>query len=117
MIRLRFALVVIMLAVVLAGTPVGSGQAGGEGRTIYGAGTNTCAQWTDARDKDTWLSAGQWLLGFVSASAMYSKTPPSRTDARAIANWVDTYCLSHSGSDLSDAARELVELLISGKQP
>lgn len=111
-------LVIVMLAAIAAGTGQGFSQAGGEaGRTIYGAGNNSCAQWTAARDRDTWMGAGQWLLGFVSASAMYSKTPPAKAEARAMASWVDQFCLSHSGSDLSDAARELVELLISGKQP
>lgn len=118
MIGQRLALVVIMSAVAVAGTRAGFSQAGGEsGRNIYGAGNNSCAQWTDARDRDAWMGAGQWLLGFVSASVMYSKAPPAKTDARTIASWVDKYCLSHSGSDLSDTARELVELLISGKQP
>ena len=117
MIRQRFALVVIILAVA-AGSRAGLTQAGREaGRAVYGAGNNTCIQWTDARDRDTWMNAGQWVLGFVSASALYSKAAPVKTDARSIASWMDEYCLAHTGSDVSDAARELVELLISGKQP
>lgn len=63
------------------------------------------------------MTAGQWVLGFVSASAVCSKAPPSKTDARAITAWVDKYCMDDTGKEVADAARELVELLISGRQP
>ena len=113
----RSALLVILLVTVAASGTALTQSFNTAGRAVYGAGNNSCAQWTDARDHDTWATAGQWVLGFVSATAMYSRVSPAKTDARSIANWIDKYCLAHSGSDLSDGARELVELLLSGTAP
>jgi hypothetical protein len=89
------------------------GLIGQDDRTIYGAGTNTCAQWTQARDAgENWFTAGQWILGFVSAANQYAKVPPARSDARWMARWVDDYCREHADHDVADAAHELVEALL-----
>lgn len=88
---------------------------GQDDRTIYGAGTNSCAQWMEARKTQAWFTAGQWVLGFVSAANYYSKTPPARSDARSMAKWVDDYCRDRSESDLAEAAQELTEALLRAK--
>jgi hypothetical protein len=82
-------------------------------RRIYGAGTNSCGQWTEARKGDDWFTAGQWVLGFVSAANQYSKTPPGKSDSRSMASWVDDYCYTNPDHDLSDAAQGLVAFLLS----
>ena len=87
-------------------------------RRIYGAGTNSCAHWTESRQKgEGWIMSGQWLLGFVSAANVYASSPPSDTDSRAIASWMDTYCSTHPDVDLSDAVQELVHFLMAGTRP
>ena len=86
--------------------------------SIYGAGTNSCQHWTESRQKgEGWVTSGQWLLGFVSAANVYATSPPSDTDSRAIAGWVDNYCGSHPDVDLSDAVQELVHFLMAGARP
>ena len=85
-------------------------------RTVYGAGTSSCAEWTEARQGERWFGTGQWVLGFVSAVNQYSKETPTQTDARSMASRVDAYCRAHPEDDISDAARELVEYLLSGGQ-
>lgn len=100
----------IVAAAVLAGSVALLGQ---DDRTIYGAGTNTCAQWSQARDGgDGWFTAGQWILGFVSAANQYARIPPARSDARWMARWVDDYCREHADHDVAEAAHELVEALL-----
>jgi hypothetical protein len=86
-----------------------TGQAGG---TIYGAGTNTCASWTESRKGDTWFTAGQWVLGYVSAVNQYAHTLPARTDSRTMANWVDDYCRENPDDDVAQAANALVDHLM-----
>jgi hypothetical protein len=109
----RFALVVVALISVVTSVAAFT-QAGSDAdRTIYGAGTNSCSHWTDAREGETWITSGQWILGFVSAANQFSKVPPAKTDARSLASWIDDYCYEHPMSDLAEAARELVEWLIS----
>ena len=115
----RVGLSVIALAVTSATvTFTQTGNAAREaGRTIYGAGTNSCEQWTDARQRDTWFTAGQWILGFVSAANQYSRIAPVKATARDMARWVDDYCSTNSTSDVAAAAEALVELLVNGRQP
>ena len=87
-------------------------------RTIYGAGANSCAQWTKERAEGAaWLVPAQWLLGYVSAINRYSRTPPARIEARDMALRIDAYCEVRPDDDVSDAAEELVEYLLSGSSP
>ena len=111
--RHRVALIIGTAVVVAAAV----GLFGQDDRTIYGAGTNSCDHWTSARAGDAWLTSGQWILGFVSAANRYSKAPPTRSDARSMARWIDEYCRDHPTSDIADATQELVELLVSGRTP
>ena len=62
-------------------------------------------------------TAGQWVLGFVSAANQYSTVPPAKAEAREMARWVDDYCREHAESDVAEAAKGLVELLLAGRQP
>lgn len=107
------SLLVTMLAIA-AGSIGLSGQSD---RTIYGAGTNSCAQWTESRKSRAWFTSGQWVLGFVSAANTYSKTPPAKSDAQSMARWVDDYCRDHEASDLAEAAQQLTEALLTAKLP
>lgn len=117
MMKQRFAFSVVVL-VTWVSSVLAITQAGGDAdRTIYGAGTNSCGLWTDAREDDTWFTSGQWILGFISAANQYSKVAPAKTDARSLASWVDDYCREHPASDLAGAARELVERLVAGTYP
>jgi hypothetical protein len=103
--------VLVMVAVAVLAESVA--LVGQDDRTIYGAGTNSCAQWTKTRDGgEGWFTAGQWILGFVSAANQYAKVPPARSDARWMARWVDDYCRDHADQDLAEAAHELVEALL-----
>jgi hypothetical protein len=104
----------------VAGLAIAAGSSGvstQDNRTIYGAGTNTCSQWTESRTGEGWFTAGQWVLGFVSAANRYSKTPPTKSDARSMARWVDDYCRDHADRDVADAAEALVEALMTAKLP
>lgn len=114
MLKRRFALGLAALVVVAASVTVFAQTRVDGDRTTYGAGTNSCGQWSEAREHDAWITSGQWILGFVSAANQYSKVAPTKTDARSLANWVDSYCAAHQTSDLADAARELVEGLVTG---
>ena len=108
--------IVIATVVVLGGSVALSSQ---DDRRVYGAGTSSCAQWTEARaiDADAWFVTGQWVLGFVSAVNQYSKTVPAQVEARLMARQVDGYCRTYPEDDVSDAARALVEYLLSDTQP
>jgi hypothetical protein len=117
MVKQRFAFAVLAL-VSMVSSIAALAQGGREAdRTIYGAGTNSCSSWTEAREGDMWFTSGQWILGFVSAANQYSKVPPVKTDARSLASWVDDYCRENPMSDLADAARELVDRLVAGTAP
>jgi hypothetical protein len=103
-----------LLCLVCAGIAVGSLRLLSQGRgTIYGAGTNTCVSWTESRTNQSWYTAGQWVLGFVSAVNHYAPAAPVKTDARAMADWIDKYCLQHPDDDVADAAAELVDFLLA----
>ncbi len=101
------------VATLLCGPWLSSNQSD---RTIYGAGTNSCAHWTETRKGNDWFTAGQWVLGFVSAANQYSRTPPAASNARTIAEWVDNYCQKHPADDLSDASQALVTFLLTSSQ-
>jgi hypothetical protein len=117
MFKQRFAFAVMALVTVVTSVAAFTQAGRDDGRTIYGAGTNSCSLWSDARERETWFTSGQWILGFVSAANQYSKVAPAKTDARSLASWVDDYCRERPMSDLADAARELVERLVNGTYP
>ena len=117
MLKPRFAFAVLALVTVARSVAVFTQVGRDDERTIYGAGTNSCGHWADARERDTWLTSGQWILGFVSAANQYSKVAPAKADARSLASWVDDYCREHPTSALADAAGELVDRLVAGTYP
>jgi hypothetical protein len=110
------AAVVAAAVALLGGSVALSSQ---DNRRVYGAGTSPCAQWTEARDADadSWFVQGQWILGYVSAVNQFSKATPAQVEASAMARQVDAYCRTYPQDDISDAARALVELLLSDSQP
>ena len=110
------AIVVAAALVVLGGATTLFSQ---DDRKIYGAGTTSCARWTESRKGTTneWTVAGQWVLGFVSAVNQYSKTSPAQVDARSMAVKIDEDRQTYPEDDVSDATRALVEFLLSESQP
>jgi hypothetical protein len=106
----RYLLVAVALLVTIGGAlRAFSNQ---DDRRIYGAGTNSCAEWTESRKGDGWITAGQWMLGYVSAANQFSKAAPALSDARSMARWLDDYCVESPEHDLSDATRALVDFLL-----
>jgi hypothetical protein len=114
---MRAKTAVVVAAVALIGGSVAVSSQ--DDRRVYGAGTLPCTQWTKAREADTdsWSVMGQWILGYVSAVNQYSKVAPAQAEASAMARQVDAYCRTYPQDDVSDAARALVELLLSDAQP
>jgi hypothetical protein len=110
------AAAVLAAVALLCGSVALSSQ---DSRRVYGAGTTPCAQWTEARDADanSWFVMGQWILGYVSAVNQFSKETPAQVEASAMARQVDAYCRTYPQDDISDAARALVELLLTAAQP
>ncbi len=75
--------------------------------SVYGAGTNSCGEWVEARKGGDWYSMGQWMLGFVSA-ATYEGRNLRDTKSVSLALWMDNYCQSHPLDIIAEATVKLV---------
>lgn len=64
---------------------------------LLGAGARaTCGQWLADRQSGQDLSMANWGLGFLSASAAFSRelNPLNAVDSQAVLYWLDSYCRS-----------------------
>ena len=77
-----------------------------------GKGTaSTCGTWTAERKSSTqWLSAGNWVLGFMSgpASAL-DRDLLGGLDSEAVMGWMDNYCRAHPLDQIAVGATRLLE--------
>jgi hypothetical protein len=84
----------------------------GDKWTVYGWGTQSCGAWIAAAATDpvARLEATEWILGWVSATGLYS-APLKESDVVAMNTWVDGYCQAHPLDDVQDAAAYLTGAL------
>ena len=85
------------------------------GKTIlYGAGAQTCGQWTQDRSKDGFARQLEiaWIEGFVSGAEGVSSSRFSKSDAGGMTGYVDNYCSLHPLDKIAGAAIELTAELV-----
>ena len=108
-----------MRTLVLAMLLVGCVSAHGE-ITIYGAGAESCAKWSQTREESDARGFVLWVLGWLSGAGYYDVAriysynksgELVQTDSEAIAVWVDDYCRENPRDQVSDAAKALVKEL------
>lgn len=109
-----------VIAVLTYATPVHADRPASY--SARGDGGITCAKWTSYRktanadDITAYpaLSAGNWVLGYLSAYDRYvdpSGNVGADVDNDSVAAWVDTYCSAHPLDNLATAAEHLIEAL------
>jgi len=65
-------------------------------RAISGAGSRSCATWTEAQvDPSDQLAAREWVLGFISGFNWASDSQAVPVDNNALFALVNNYCLAH----------------------
>jgi len=87
--------------------------------TTLGAASDTCKQWTAARDEPSVrYQYRQWIFGFVSG---YNWHDPSRQivppDSSAILEWIDNYCQANPSHALYSAAAALAKQMAKPAEP
>ncbi|HLY47493.1 MAG TPA: hypothetical protein VKQ73_18085 [Stellaceae bacterium] len=81
---------------------------------ILGRGNDSCGEWTQERQKRSWLGAAleQWVLGFFSAYNAYGQTingdVTKGTDPYGVMAWIDNYCNAHPLDPIDFAAGHLL---------
>jgi hypothetical protein len=84
--------------------------------TVFGRGSQTCAQWL-AKDSDAESrESGSWILGYVSAyNAWVHDGANLATGAAAteMIAWVARYCLEQPRRTLAEAAQALIYEMLS----
>ena len=85
---------------------------------MMGAGNVTCKEWTALRASSEYFSAGNWILGFLSATALNSgEDILTASKADGLFNTVDGYCSKYPKQTISDAAVELANHLLDKTSP
>ena len=72
------------------------GHAATATHTTYGAGSETCGDWTQARKASDWTTVNRmssWVAGYLSATGRL--VPMRDTDGGAINSYLDGFCQSH----------------------
>jgi hypothetical protein len=84
--------------------------AAGQSVTLTGLGTGPCGTWTAVRHDRKAADAEQWVVGFLSGAAVFSKdlAPLNGVDADAVWAWIDRYCRAHPLDALSEAGKSFV---------
>ncbi len=72
---------------------------------VFGAGLNSCNQWTEDRKTNDWSGPVQWLLGYLSSTDISYYTKDGNNDA--FTAWIDNYCRAHPFQNLQNAADTL----------
>ena len=83
-----------------------------------GAGNVTCKEWSALRASTEYFSAGNWVLGFLSATAWSSGQDilnTSKTDG--LFNAIDGFCIKFPKQNIADAAVELANHLLDKNAP
>jgi len=85
---------------------------------MMGAGDVTCKEWTALRASTEYFSAGNWILGFLSATAWNSgEDILTASKADGLFNTVDGYCSKYPKQTIADAAVELANHLLDKTSP
>lgn len=93
---------------------------------IYGSGTDSCGDWIANRASKTrsidaklelswmlgWLSADGLDIGEIKSQYAQKGFHLKRTDANAVAEWLDNYCRTHPLSTLYDSTAALHNALV-----
>jgi hypothetical protein len=80
------------------------------GYMTYGAGTQSCGAWIEARRKGEHYNMGQWMLGFLSAAGYYGEKM-RESESSAMLVWMDNYCQQQPLKDFSDGVKALTNEL------
>lgn len=81
---------------------------------VYGAGNNSCREWTEGRAKTgSDLREFAWVQGFVTAAGITQQL--KKTDKPGIIAYIDRFCQVFPDDDISTAAITLAPEL--GLQP
>ncbi|MCK5359446.1 MAG: hypothetical protein KAJ95_02405 [Gammaproteobacteria bacterium] len=85
---------------------------------MLGAGKVSCKEWQSQRATTEYFSAGNWILGFLSATAWSTgEDILTASKADALFNAIDGYCEKHPKQSIADAAMELVDHLRDKTSP
>jgi hypothetical protein len=96
------------VALILCAALTAAAAAPAGARTIMGAGALPCRRWVDDRKADSYFTAAQWVLGYLSrADRDYPGGTLHATDSTAVVTWLDQYCAAHPDDDLETAAFRL----------
>jgi hypothetical protein len=88
-----------------------SGDAHGQSLQLLGAGSNaSCERWLSDRVSNNYFAMGNWALGFLSGSAVYSNdlNPLQGVDSDAIFYWLDNYCQARPTDRFVDALKAFI---------
>ncbi len=78
-----------------------------------GAGNVSCKEWAQLRTSTEYFSAGNWLLGFLSATAWNSgKDILSVKNAEILFKKVDEFCSKDPDQSIADAAVGLSDQML-----
>ncbi len=81
---------------------------------MMGAGNVSCKEWAQLRTSTEYFSAGNWLLGFLSATAWNSgKDILSTKKAETLFNAVDEFCSKEPDQSIADAAVGLSDQMLN----
>jgi hypothetical protein len=84
--------------------------------TVFGRGSQTCAQWlAGTADADS-RQPGGWILGYVSAYNAWVHTSANLAagaTATEMISWVGRYCREQPRRTLAEAAQALIYELLS----
>ncbi|HEY2987759.1 MAG TPA: hypothetical protein VGL11_08535 [Candidatus Binatia bacterium] len=108
-----------LLAALILAMPLAAHPAAPAEVTTVGAGSDSCRQWTEARnDPGTHYQYRQWIFGFVSG---YNSHDPSNQivppDSSAVIEWIDNFCKANPQRALYFAAASLAKKMAKSAQP
>jgi hypothetical protein len=85
----------------------------------FGAGESSCGTWTATRkaDNTTAQVMESWVLGFVTASELWSPQDLKDTDSAGLAGQIDLYCAAHPLDKVLDASMDLVKKISPTAKP
>jgi hypothetical protein len=81
------------------------------GMLVYGNGSDSCGQWTEARKSEphgTWTAMElSWILGYLTGSQAVAERREGlryrHADSDAITVWIDNYCQAHPLLEIYEA--------------
>jgi len=120
-VNLRQMAVPAMALVALTSYSVGRAQTPARATfQILGAGAKSCEVWTKDSSVANRTSSIEWVLGYLTSVSQEDAMrvavgedlkPLERTDAKAVASFVEKYCEDRPSRPVADAARALLAKL------